>query len=315
MATEAKPKPTPKPPKAPPPSQPPPGPSTPPPPTPTAAEFATLRALLSRYGLLSLYGQAVEWMISGVADSPERLELALRETPEFRARFKGLFDREAAGLPPISVDEYLAYEDQAFQMMRELGFPPGFYDDPDDFANLIGANVSLNEFRQRAEAYADAAAVGREQYRVELARHFQGALVGDEVDALTDGDLAALLVDPSRALPALRQRLQAAQISAAGVGSGFGALSFEEATRLGAAGMDEAQARQALGALAQQGSVTGALAGEGEGVARETQLGAVAGESGAVSALERARRRRLGGFEGAGGFATGREGVSGLGSS
>jgi hypothetical protein len=48
-------------------------------------------------------------------------------------------------------------------------------------------------------------------------------------------------------------------------------------------------------------------------VSRETQIGVVAGDADATTALETARRRRLGAFSGGGNFATGREGVSGLG--
>src|SRR5690606_37313027 len=110
--------------------------------------------------------------------------------------------------PPISVEEYLAYENQAYQLMRASGLPPGFYDDPDDFAQLIGGNVSFNELQERVAAYVDVATVGREQNRDELYR-FVG-LRPEWGDRLDDGELASLLMDPQRALPALRQQVQAA---------------------------------------------------------------------------------------------------------
>lgn len=291
------------------------GPPPDPPYQPTPGQFATLRMLLQRYGLESLYDTAVGWLIDGTADDENRLQIALRETPEFQQRFRGIFDREQNGLPPISVNEYLAYEDFAFQTMRELGFPPGFYDDTDDFADLIGRNVSMNEFRQRAELYVDAATAGRDQIRTQLALHL-GPEVAEASDGLTDSELAAWTIDPARALPALRQRMEAAKVSAAGVGSGFGALSYEQATRLTGAGVTEDQARQTLGALSQQGDVAGALAGEdaSSGLDRDTLVGVAAGDAAAAEELERRRRRRLGGFQGGGGFATGREGIGGVGS-
>jgi len=290
----------------------PPRPAAPPPAAPTPAQFATLRTLLTRYGLMSLYDTAVQWMVDGIADSPDRLQIALRETPQFRERFRGLIAREENGLPPISVDEALAYEDQAFQLMRSYGYPPGFYDDPDDFQDLIANNVSGVELEQRLTSYADVAAVGREQVRAELGRQFGN---GEAVDSLTDGDLAAWFIDPQRGLQAIRQRLAAAQVSASAVGAGFGGLTYGESSRLTGAGVDESQARQAFGALAQQGDVTGTLAGETEaGMARENQIGVVAGDGRALSELERRRRGRQGAFEGGGSFATTGEGVSGLGS-
>jgi hypothetical protein len=222
-----------------------------------------------------------------------------------------MIDREEAGMPPISVDEYLAYEDQAFQLMRERGYPPGFYDDPDDFANLIGQNVSINELQQRLDAYADVAALGREQVRNELARH---ALPSD-IDGMTDGELAAWMIDPSRALPSIRQRLAAAQISSSAIGAGFGSLSYDEATGLAGVGVDEGQARQAFGAIASQGDVTRALAGETDSMDRESQIGVVAGEAEDITELERRRRGRLGAFSGGGTFAGGRDGLGGLGRS
>jgi hypothetical protein len=288
------------------------GPGPAPPYNPTPGDFALLRTLLDRYGLGSLYNQAVQWMVSGFDEN--QVNLALRETPEFRTRFAGIFTREQNGFPPISVDEYLAYEDMAFQTMRELGYPPGFYDDPSDFATAIGQNVSLNEFRQRAEVYADLAVVGRDEIRRQLATHM-GPEAAEALDGLTDTELAAWTMDPQRALPALRQRLQAAQVSAAAVQSGFGSLSYAESTALTARGIEEAAARQAFAALAQQGDVTGTLAGEdaGSGMGRAGQLGVVEGDAAALTELERRRRGRQGAFQGGGGFATSDEGVSGLG--
>lgn len=300
-AKKKKPKPTPAPPPAPTPY------------TPTPGQFAALRRFLDQYGLGDLYDTAVGWLIDGTADNPDRLEVALRDTPQFRTRFAGIIQREANGLPPISINEYVAYENQAYQLMRSYGYPPGFYDQPDDFAGMIGGNVSLTELEQRLASYADVAAVGRDQVRTELARQFADAGVADAVDEMTTGELAAFFIDPARGLQSIRQRLQAAQVGAAAADSGFGALTYGEASRLTGAGVEEAAARQAFGALAQQGDVTRALAGEQGGMAREDQVGVVAGDGQALTELERRRRARQGGFEGGGGFATTGEGVSGLG--
>lgn len=295
------------------------GPTTPPTPpatpgyTPTAAQFAALRQFLDRYGLGDLYDTARQWLIDGTADNPDRLELALRETEQFRTRFAGILAREAKGLPPISISEYVQFEDQAYQLMRSYGYPPGFYDEPGDFASMIGANVSLTELEQRLAAYADVAAVGREQVRTELARQYAGTGIDSAVDEMSTGELAAFFIDPERGLQSIRQRLQAAQVGAAAADSGFGALTYGEASRLTGRGIEEAAARQTFGQLAAQGDVTRALAGESDAMSREAQIGVAAGEADANTELERRRRRRQGGFEGGGQFVTGNEGVRGLG--
>lgn len=292
------------------------GSETPAPPvyTPTAAEFATLRTILTRYGLISLYDRAVEWMVSGIADSPERLEIALRETTEFQERFAGMFIREREGYPPISVDTYLAWENQAFQLAHAYGFPPGFYDEPADFARAIGNNLSLVEWEQRLAGYAEVASLGRETVRQALSQHMGEAEGSTAGDLLTDGDIAAWFADPERGLQAIRARVRGAEVSAAAMGSGFGALTAAEALRVGNV-MDEGGAQQAFAELARRRELFEAQAGEEGALGRDVAIGAAVGEAGAVGLLEQQTARRRGQFQRGGEFASGQEGFSGLGSS
>ena len=283
---------------------------------PTPADFALIRRTLDAAGLGALYDWAVGLMVDGSFEDENQLYFALRDRPEFQQRFRGLLERERNGLPPISVQEALAYENQAFQLMRSADFPPGFYDSPDDFQDLIARNVSFNELNQRVAIYTEAAGAGREQIREELVRMNQNAEIGDAVDAMSDGDLAAFLMDPDRGLQAVRQRLSSAQVSAAARQVGFGPLGYDEATQLVGQGIEAQQARQAFSDLARSGDVTGALAGEdaGSGMARADQLGLVRGVGESVAEFEARKRRRQGAFEGGGGFSTGQEGVVGVGS-
>jgi hypothetical protein len=293
-------------------------PATPPPDpayTPTQADFALIRRVLDQAGLGSLYNWAVQQMINGAFEDENQLYFALRDTQEFQTRFRGLLERERNGLPPISVQEALAYENQAYQLYRQADFPPGFYDSTDDFQDLIARNVGFNELQQRVALFTEAAGAGREQVREELIRHSGNLAAGDAVDAMSDGDLAAWLMDTDKGLEAVRQRLGSAEVSAAARQVGFGALSYDEATQLLAQGVEAPQARQGFGALAQAGDVTGTLAGENaaSGMSREGQLGVVRGVGESVQEFEQRRKRRTGAFEGGGGFATGQEGVSGVG--
>jgi hypothetical protein len=289
--------------------------TTPAPYVPTQGDFALIRRVLDQAGLGSLYNWAVQQMINGAFEDENQLYFALRDTTEFQQRFRGLLQREADGLPPISVQEALAYENQAYQLYRQADFPPGYYDSPDDFQDLIARNVGFNELQQRVALYTEAAGSGREFIREELVRHTGNASLGDAIDAMSDGDLAAWITDPEKGLEAVRQRLGSAQVSAAARQVGFGALSYDEATQLLAQGVEAPQARQAFGTLAQAGDITGTLAGEdaASGMGREAQLGVVRGVGESVQEFEQRRKRRTGAFEGGGGFATGQEGVAGVG--
>lgn len=282
--------------------------------TPTAGQFATLRTLLERYGLMDLYDTAVGWLVDGTADSEDRLLIALRETPQFRQRFRGMFDREAAGLPPISVNEYLAYEDQAYQLMRTYGYPPGFYDDPEDFADLIGANVSAVELEQRLAGYADVATLGRDTLRREMSRQMQDAGFGAVIDDIPDGVLAAFFADQERGLQTIRAMVQGAKVSAAAVDAGFGALSADEGRRLGGA-LDEASARQVFADLARRRELFGLGVGETETLGRDTAIRAASGDAAAQAAVEAQAQKRIGQFRRGGGYAEDREGIAGVGTS
>jgi len=282
---------------------------------PTASDFALIRRALDAAGLGSLYDWAVSLMINGGFEDENQLYFALRDTPEFQERFQGLLAREQAGLPPISVQEALAYENQAYQLMRSADFPPGFYDTYHDFQAMIANNISFNELNQRVSIYVEAAGVGREQIREELIRHMGNAGIGDAVDAMSDGDLAAWLLDPDAGLQAVRQRVSSAEVSATARQAGFGALSYEEATQMVGEGIEAQQSRQAFSDLARAGDVTGTLAGEqvDSGMARGNQLGLVRGVGESIAEFEARRRRRQGAFEGGGTFSTGQEGVTGVG--
>src|SRR5690606_5995595 len=78
------------------------------PPVESTDGWANLMALLQAYGLEELSGWVREQLISGA--SPAQIVLDLRNQPAFRRRFAAIFDREAAGLNPISPEEVLAYE-------------------------------------------------------------------------------------------------------------------------------------------------------------------------------------------------------------
>lgn len=265
--------------------------------------FAYLKRVLDDYGLGSLGDWAWQQIQSG--GSNERIIQDLRETTEYKQRFAGLELRKAKGLPAISEAEYIGYESSVRQMMRAAGMPADFYDQPDDFAKLIGSDVSVAEMQARVNDGYMAASQAPMEVRQELQ-----ALYG-----ITAGGLAAFFLDPDRALPLIERQFAAAQVSGSAVQSGYGALDKTEAERIAAFGVSDAEARSGFSALQQSRELFGSLPGEDAAqIDRATQQAAVfGGDTNARNAIEKRAKERVSQGSGAQSFAVGQGGVAGLG--
>lgn len=219
----------------------------------------------------------------------------LRGSTQYKARFPGM---EALSKKGRAIDEstYIAYEKTATGLMRQAGLPAGFYDQPEDFGTLVGGEVSAAELADRVQLASQAAMGADPQLRAQLASIYK----------IDQGSLAAFFLDPDKALPVIQRQFLAAE-------GGFGAITADEAQRLGVGGASAAQLQERFGALAQAKELTQALPGEAEqGLTREQQLGFAAGGTAEQQALEQKARKRKAAFEVGGGFAGGQEGISGL---
>ena len=263
--------------------------------------FLRIRDVLRRYGL----GDLAKWAWEQLQDghSVERIHQDLRETKPYQQRFRGLELRRKQGYAAMSEEEYLAYETSVRQMMRAAGMPEGFYDEPDDFARLIGSDVSLSEMQTRImDGYAQVMAAPQ-GVRDQL-RRFYG---------LREGELAAWFIDEDRATQAIQRRVAAANIADAARASGFGQINRRQAGNLAELGVTRDEADEGFATLAESQELFGALPGE-EKIGRGDQFGAVFGND--TDAQARIRRRvasRQTQSSGAGGFGLGSEGVVGLG--
>lgn len=165
--------------------------------------FDAMMLLLEQYGLGSLAGVLQDLILDGITDQAS-LMLALQQTQEWKDRFAGNEMLAQQGLPMLSVGEYLAVERSYAQILKNYGLPEGFYDDPSDFAKWIGNSVSANELNQRATMYSD------------LAKREDPAVVEQlRSMGLSEGDILAHLMDPSRAMPLLQKKYQTTLIGAA----------------------------------------------------------------------------------------------------
>lgn len=263
-----------------------------------------VQRILDQYGLGSLTDLAMREITESDRIEPERLLTNLRDTPEYKVRFAGLDRRRQAGLNAISEAQYIALEDQYAQLMRAAGMPTGFYDTPDDFANLIGANVSIAELSQRVQTGYAAVRQSDPSVITELQRLYQ----------VTDGELAAFFLDPERALPVIEQQVATARIGAAAARQGFGnVLERGALERMAGLGISEQQATEAFGVAAQSQELLSQMD------ATETQIGleeaalALTGQDAAAARRIRQRQqRRSAEFEGGGQFATQGSQVVGL---
>jgi len=201
--------------------------------------YESFLAILESYGLTGFgeIGRIVrDAVLDGVTDS-NQLELMIRDTQEWKQRFAGNEQLRAAGLPVLSVQQYLATEQSYAQIMKQAGMPTGFYDDPTDFAGFIGKSVSANELQMRVTAASDLV------NRVDPAIRDQLAAAG-----MSQGDLTAQFLDPARAMPLLQQKYQGILIGAAARRSGLSA-DQAYAEKLSTLGVTEQSAIQGYGTI------------------------------------------------------------------
>lgn len=264
---------------------------------------ALIQSTLEQYGLGALADRLWRQYLDG---SPiEQIFNDLRSTPEYKQRFPYMEELARKGRA-ISEAEAISTERALAQVARAAGLPTGFYDSPDDFAKLIGGEVSPAEWAKRVQLASDAIN-GDPTIQKELGR-FAGVF--------TPGELTAFWLDPDRALPALEQKFQAAKASTAAVRTGFGQLSIEEGTRLAQLGISDDQLSGGFSELAGSRELVSALPGSGESaIGRNDQLAAVFERNAkAIEKLNRRARSRVAVFAGGGSFASSKTGLSGVGS-
>ena len=257
-----------------------------------------LRSIFAQQGLpASLADWAYSAMVAGVTGT--ELTHLLYERPEFRTRFQALFDyrKNFPDLPAIGPSEVIAYERQGSQLMRSAGMPPGFYDHWSDFVSLIANNTSMDDLSQRISQGFE-----RVQTLPRTVREAYASFFGPSGDAA----LAAHFLDPTKALPVLRQQVAAAEVAGAGFNFGF-TLGRDRAMEAASAGFDFASARDRFANLAQMRplfnetvgeSAAADLSAEDEGA--KMAFGLEGGDQAGL-AIEARRKQRVADFAGGGG--------------
>jgi hypothetical protein len=263
-----------------------------------------VRAELDRYGLGGLTDEVVKSLQEYDQIGPELFMARIRNTDQYKERFRGNELRRQAGLNVLSESQYIADETAYEAVLRNAGLPKGYYDSPDDFTALIGGNVSPLELSSRVTEGYLAVANADQSVRDEMRRLY----------GLTDGEMVAYYLDPQKALPIIEREVATARVGAAAARQGFSnVLDREALERMSALGVSEQQASEAFGTLAAGRELLTPLdAGETALDVADTALGLTGQSPEALQRLRTQQRRRQARFEGGGSLATTAVGVTGL---
>ena len=206
--------------------------------------YDILLSEFSRYGLESLVTPLKDMLTDNI--SPAELGLRLQQTDAYKKRFAANADRIAKGLTALSPAEYIAMEDQYQNIMRNYGLPASYYakdslGTQSGFNQLLANDVSAAELEDR---------VATAQQRVEQAPPQVKEALKQFYPDITNGDILAYSLDPTRALTDIKRKVTAAEIGGAAALQGM-AVNAARAEELGTFGITGAQARQGYSDIAQ----------------------------------------------------------------
>jgi hypothetical protein len=252
--------------------------------------YDLLYSQFKQYGLEALVAPLKGLITSGA--SPAEFTIKLRETDAYKKRFAANQDRINKGLKAISEAEYLGLEDQYQNIMRNYGLPAEYYTRGDmgiqeGFNKFIANDVSAAELEDR---------VLTAQSRVMNANPEVLASLKAYYPDITNGDILAYTLDPTKGLTDIKRKVTAAEIGGAATQAGLG-ITGARAAELGAAGINKAQAQQGFQTVAEvapRGGQLAAIYGESP-YTQQTAEQEVFGLAGSTEAAK--QRKKLVGLE------------------
>lgn len=264
----------------------------------------TVSQYLAGYGLDSLASDYKQWITEGLSEA--EIYMRIRETQAYKTRFAANEQRRAAGLPELAESEIVKYEQEARQMFRAAGLPPGFYDQTEDFTRFLTNDISLAELQSRVNDGFLAVESAPPEVKSELSRLY----------GVNAGALAAYMLDPEKALPAIQRQVAAGRTSAAAVSTGYGGLTQSQAEDLARNGVSDQAARSGFAELASQKELFSNQGSESDAtITPDEQLASqFKGNAFAQERINRKRGQRKSGFGTQAQFAGTNKGSSGLGS-
>jgi len=178
--------------------------------------------------------------------APSEFTLRLRQTDAYKKRFAGNAQRIAKGLRALSEAEYVGLEDQYQNVMRQYGLPQSYYSRgemgrQEGFEKFIAGDVSPAELEDR---------ISTAQKRVINANPEVTQALKTFYPGISNGDILAYTLDPSKAIEDIKRKVTAAEIGGAAVRAGLG-TNVADAEYLQRYGVTKEQAEQGYQAAAQ----------------------------------------------------------------
>jgi len=136
---------------------------------------------------LAQLGIGVDWFrdVAVNVTSEEELVGKLRQTPQYKVRFPGLY--RADGTLRMTEAQYLAREDDYRTLLKQFGRPDYAYNDPRDFQGFFNGDIDPNELKTRFETYTRLQQSGQDV--IDAFYVYAGQRIGID-------DLYAATVDP-----------------------------------------------------------------------------------------------------------------------
>ena len=177
--------------------------------------IAAISALLSSYGLGDLSGAVTEAVQKGYSNDTIQLIMQDPNSKDplavaFQTRFSANKVRAAAGKAVLSPGEYLAAERTYAQVLQSYGV--GNLAKKETMSTFIANDISASEVADRVGLAID---------RVKNADPFTKAALAEYYPSLNQTDIVAALLDPTEGLPALKRKVQIAEIGGAAAVQGL----------------------------------------------------------------------------------------------
>jgi len=165
-----------------------------------------------------LLGEVDGWITEGLADAgTDAILMNFRGTTTYANRFAGMAELISRG-QAVSEAEYIQLESSYRNVMQNYGLPSTFYDNPADYARLIGAGLSVKE----VEEWVVAAKQSLNPLVAQELEQYYGVSQGTQMAYLLGlTNETGVALESARTQQQIRQEGRAAQIGAAAERAGF----------------------------------------------------------------------------------------------
>ena len=177
--------------------------------------YDLLYSQFAQYGMGSLVEPLRQYIQQGLSRS--EFTLRLRETKAYEKRFAANAKRIASGLTALDEAAYIGLEDQYQNIMREYGLPASYYARgelgiQEGFEKLLANDVSPTELEDRVMT-AQSRVINANPEVLKTLKQFY--------PDITNGDILAYTLDPTKGLSEIKRKITASEIGGAALAAGL----------------------------------------------------------------------------------------------